>query len=267
MLNDLAICLRIAHRSRLTHFLGVIAVLLIAACFLAAQFSARQPATVALDVGLSVLRLLLPVASVLLMQELFYREFDRKYYFLSLTYPRPRFVFLLGRGLAVLAYTLIGLILLALALWLTVRFVGRSYPQVTPPDLGIRFLITLFFIALDLTVVVAVGMLISIAASSASFVLVGTLGFLLCARSFSPIIELLGRDSTLVTNAETYQSSLSVLGYLLPDLAKLDVRMIALYDSIVFLPSNWPTLVLTTSAYALSLFVLAAWILDRRRFA
>jgi len=267
MLADLATSFRIAHRSRLTHFLGAIAVLLLVACFAAAQFSVRPPATVSLDVGFSVLRLFLPVLSVLLLQELFYREFDRKYYLLSLTYPKTRFAFLLGRGLAVLAYTLASLALLSLVLWLSVRLIGQGYTQFTPPNLGARFAITLLFIALDLTVAVAVGTLISIAASSASFVLVGTLGFLLCARSFSPIIELLGRDSTLVSHAQTYQSSLSLLGYVFPDLAKLDVRMIALYDNMIFLPGNWPMLVVTTSAYALALFCLSAWLLNRRRFS
>jgi ABC-type transport system involved in multi-copper enzyme maturation permease subunit len=266
MLADLAICCRIAHRARITHFLGAIAVVLLVACFSAAQFSARQPATVALDVGFSVLRLFLPLMAILLLQELFYREFDRKYYLLSLTYPRTRLTFLIGRGVAVLASTLGGLFLLALVLNLIVELIGRSYAQSTPPNLGSLFTLTVLFMALDLVVVVAVGTLISIAASSASFVLVGTLGFMLCARSFSPIIDLLAIDSTLVSHAQTYQSSLTFLGYLFPDLAKLDVRMISLYNSIAFLPGNWPTLVVTTCAYTLAIFCLSAWLLARRRF-
>ncbi|MBS1198868.1 MAG: hypothetical protein H6R18_2653 [Proteobacteria bacterium] len=267
VLADFAICARIAHRARITHFLGAIVILLVIACFSAAQFSGRQPATVALDVGFSLLRLCLPLMAILLLQELFYREFDRKYYLLSLTYPRTRFAFLLGRGLAVLACTLGSLLLLSLILGLTVEFIAREYALSLPPSLGTPFAITILFMALDLTVAVAVGTLISIAASSTSFVLVGTLGFLLCARSFSPIIELLAMDSTLVSNAQTYQSSLSLLGYLFPDLAKLDVRMIALYNNMAFLPGNWPTLVLTTSAYALALFSLSVWLLGRRRFS
>lgn len=265
--TDLQIGFRIAHRARLTHFLGVIVVVLISACFLAAQFSGRQPATVALDIGFSVIRLLLPVLSVLLLQELFYREFDRKYYFLSLTYPKTRLAFLFGRSATVLAYTLISLAVVGATLWLTVSVIGRSYAQIRPPNLGAPYVLTLLFIALDLTVAAAIGTLISIAASSASFVLIGTLGFLLCARSFSPIIDLLNRDNTLVAHTDTYQSSLGLLGYVFPDLAKLDVRLISLYDTIAFLPADWPKLILSTTAYALALFSLAAWLLNRRRFS
>lgn len=265
--TGLRIGFRIVHRARLTHFLGAILVGLIAACLLAAQFSGRQPATVALDVGFSVIRLFLPVLAVLLLQELFYREFDRKYYFLSLTYPKTRLTFLVARVTTVLAYTLLALFLLSLALWLAVHFISKGYAQASPPNLGVPFVITLLFVALDLTVAVAVGTLISIAAASASFVLVGTLGFLLCARSFSPIIDLLSRDHTLVLHSETYQSSLHLLGYVLPDLARLDVRLISLYNMMVFLPADWPVLVLTTAAYALALFSLAAWLLNRRRFS
>lgn len=265
--TGLRIAFRIAHRARLTHFLGAIAVVLIAACVLAAQFSGRQPATVALDVGFSVIRLLLPVLIVLLLQELFYREFDRKYYFLSLTYPQTRLAFLLERGLTALAYALGALLLLSVVLWLSVTLIGRGYAQATPPNLGTHYAITILFIALDLTVVIAVGTLISIAASSASFVLVGTLGFVLCARSFSPIIDLLSRDSSLVARSHDYKSSLNLLGYVLPDLARLDVRLISLYDSMAFLPANWPLTVLTTLAYALALFCASAWILNRRSFS
>lgn len=266
-LTGLRIAFLIAHRARLTHFLGAIVMLLIAACVMAAQFSGRQPATVALDIGFSVIRLLLPVLSVLLLQELFYREFDRKYYLLSLTYPRTRIAFLLGRGFAVLVYTLVALAVLAAVLWLTVTVIGRNYAQSRPPNLGAPYCITLLFVALDLTIAVAIGTLISIAASSSSFVLVGTLGFVLCARSFSPIIDLLSRDNTLVAHSDTYQSSLGLLGYILPDLARLDVRMISLYDTMAFLPPDWPVLVLATMAYAVGLFCLSAWIINRRRFA
>lgn len=265
--TGLRIAFRIAHRARLTHFLGVIVAVLVTACLLAAQFSGRQPATVALDIGFSVIRLLLPVLIVLLLQEFFYREFDRKYFFLSLTYPQTRFAFLLGRGAALLAYAAGALFVLAVVLWLTVTIVGHGYAQTTPPGLGLPYVITLLFIALDLTIVIAVGTLISIAASSASFVLVGTLGFVLCARSFSPIIELLTRDSSLVFASSEYKSSLSLLGYVFPDLARLDVRMIALYDKMALLPADWPLLLLSTMAYALALFCASAWILNRRSFS
>lgn len=267
MLTQLAICMRIAHRARLTLFVGGLAILMLVACLLAAQFSGRQPATVALDVGLSVIRLLLPVFVVLLLQELFFREFDKKYHFLSLTYPRSRFSFMASRSLAVLSLTIAALLLLAVALWSVVRFIGQGYAAALPPHLGLPYWITIAFIAADLVVAVAVGTLLSVGATSFGFILAGTLGFLLCARSFAPVIDLLTRDSTLVPHAATYQSSLHYLGYILPDLSALDVRLISLYSNMAFLPADWPYPLLSAGAYALAAFGLAVWIFGRRKFS
>lgn len=257
----------LAHRAHLTRILVAVTIALVITCFTAAQFSGRQPATVALDVGISVIRLLLPVLSVFLLQELIYREFDRKYYLLSLTYPQTRFAFLLGRVFAVLACSLLALSVLSAALWLTVNIIGQGYTQSRPPNLGSLYAITMLFLIIDVMITVALGALIACIASSISFVLIGTLGFVLCARSFSPIIDLLNRDNTLVAHSDTYQSSLSLLGYVLPDLARLDVRLISLYDTAAFLPKDWPTLILTTAAYALALFSFSAWLFNRRQFS
>ena len=235
--------------------------------WLAAQFSARQPATIALDTGLSVLRLSLPLLAVLLLQELISREFDRKLYLSSLTYPRPRHHFLLGRVAAV-AVLLLGLLaILAAVLAGLTAWIGQDYAQATPPDLGLPYIVTIAFIALDLLVVLAIGTLIAVATTTPSFVLIGTLGFMLVARSYSAIVALLTRDATLVSNADSYQSSLSLLGYLLPDLAALDVRMISLYGQWQFLPEDWALRVLATVAYAAALLALAVWTLKRKQFA
>ena len=144
--------LRLAFRARFLSFSLWLAIALAIAVPLAANFSGRQPATVGLDVGLSLIRLALPVLTVLLLQELVCREFDRKLYLSSLTYPRPRHSFLFGR-VAAIAVLLLGLlaILAALLAGLT-TWIGHGYAQATPPDLGLPYLVTIVFIALDLLV-------------------------------------------------------------------------------------------------------------------
>ena len=265
--SEFSTSLRLSLRAALLSFALWLALALIASTLLAANFSGRQPATVALDTGLSLLRLALPLLAVLLLQELISREFDRKLYLSSLTYPRPRHHFLLGR-VAAIAVLLLGLLLiLAAVLAGLTAWIGHGYAQATPPDLGLPYLVTIAFIALDLLVVLAIGTLIAVATTTPSFVLIGTLGFMLVARSYSAIVALLTRDTTLVTNADSYQSSLSLLGYLLPDLGALDVRMISLYGQWQFLPEDWALRVLATLAYAAALLALAVWTLNRKRFA
>lgn len=266
MSNDLAISLRLAVRARFLFIALWLVATLVTAVLLAAQFSGRQPATVGLDVGLSVIRLALPVVVVLLLQELLSREFDRKLFLTSMTYPRPRHAFLLGRFAAVWLLMAVLLLVLATSLVIMVKTIAGGYDQATPVALDYRYWITIAFIAADLGVVAALGTLLAVVAVTPSFVLIGTLGFAVVARSYSPIVALLTRDTTLVDNAQTYSSSLDLLSYFLPDLAALDVRMITLYGQMSFLPSDWPLHLSSAIAYGLGLIALATWALNRKRF-
>ncbi|WP_313085635.1 ABC transporter permease subunit [Pseudomonas sp.] len=265
--SDFLVGVRLALRARYLWLAGCSLLVLALSALLAAQFSGRQPATVALDVGLSVMRLLLPLVLVLMTQELVSREFDRRYFLNTLSYPHPRHSLLLGRFFAIAVLTLGLLLVLAGALALLVRLVGQGYAQSTPVALGHPHLVTVGFIGLDLLVLTAIATLLAVVASTPSFVLIGTFGFMLVARSFGAIVELLSRNAAVVGDAETYRSSVGLLGYLLPDLGALDVRMIALYGRMDLLPPDWPWLVLSSTAYTIGLLGLAVWALQRKRFA
>ncbi len=258
--------IRLALRARFLWLaIGSLLVLVLAA-WMAGQFSGRQPATVALDVGLSVMRLLLPLVMVLMVQELLSREFDRRYFLSSLTYPRARQGLLLGRVAAVVALMSGLLLAMALALVLAVKLIGEGYEQATPVSMGLPYAVSIAFASLDLLVLTGLAVFLAIVASTPSFVLIGTFGFMMVARSFAAIVALLTRDSTVVGDAETYRSGIGLLGYLLPDLGALDVRMVALYGKLEFLPADWPWLVLGSMAYAGAFLALAAWALQRKRF-
>lgn len=236
---------------------------------IAAEFSARQPATVALDVGLSFIRLALPVFAVLLVQELLSKEFDQRLYLTSLTYPRPRSAWLLGRVLAVGLLVLALLVAMGGLVGALVLYAGKAYAQATSVSLSLPYLITLAFIAVDLVLVLAIATVLAVSATTPSFVLIGTLGFVLIARTYQPIIQLLQDADYLVekiADPKLYKESLNVLNFLLPDLGTLDVRMIALYDRMTFLPGHWPWLVGAALAYSVALLCLAVWRLNSRQF-
>jgi len=259
--------LRLAFRARFAWLTSGSLLVLTIAVLLAAQFSGRQPATVAMDIGLSAMRLVLPLVLVLMTQELLSREFDRRYFLNTLSYPHPRHSLLLGRFSAVAGLTLCLLLLLAAALALLVWLIGQGYAQATPVALGSHYLTTIGFIAVDLLLLTAVASLLAVAASTPSFVLIGTVGFMLVARSFGAIIELLTYNTGVVNDADSYRSGLGLLGYLLPDLGALDVRMVALYGKMELLPSDWPWLLLSSLTYTAGLLSLAVWALQRKRFA
>ncbi len=267
MLRDFLIALRLALKANFAWMAVGVLMVVALAMLLSSYFSGRQAATVALDVGLSTIRLLVPLLIVLLVQELLSREFDKRYYLNSLTYPRGRRSLLLGRFAALLAMLLGLLLALGLLQVLLVGLIGGAYPQATPVAMGQPYLIVIAFMALDLLVLAALATLLAVVASTPSFVLIGTFGFMLVARSYGAIVELLSSNAGVVVNAEGYRASLGVLGYLLPDLGALDLRVLALYGQPEFLPADWPWLLLSNLAYAFALLALAVWALQRKRFA
>lgn len=267
MLSDIKLALRLAYRARFVALSSYFCIALAVIAAVATQFSARQLATVALDVGLSLIRLGLPVLAVMLVQELMTREIDRKFYLTSLTYPRPRHQWLLGRVLATCLMLFTLLVVMALILAGLVTYVEGTYQQATAVSLGWPYQVTLAFICVDLLVTVAMATFLSMVASTPSFVLIGTLGFLLIARSYMPIIQMLLDNRNLVeklADPEVYRGSLNLLSYVLPDLGTLDVRMVALYGKVEFLPADWPLLLGSAMTYVVLLLALAAWRLNKR---
>ncbi len=264
---DFLVGIRLALRAKFLWLAGCSFVMVAVAAMLASLFSGRQPATVALDIGLSVIRLVLPLVLVLVTQELLSREFERRYFLTSLTYPRPRHNLLLGRSLAVCVLVLLVLLVAALLLAAVVTLVGQGYAQGTPVSLDYRYCVVIGFIALDALLLAAVAAFLAVVASTPSFVLIGTFGFMLIARSYAAIVALLTRNSYVVTDAESYRAGVGALGYLLPDLGALDVRGLALYRRMEFLPSDWPWLLLSCLLYTIALLALAVWALGRKRFA
>lgn len=237
------------------------------AMLLSAYFGGRQSSTVALDVGFSTIRLLVPLLIVLLVQELLSREFDKRYYLNSLTYPHGRSSLLLERFFALLLLLLLLLLVLGVLQIGLMQFIAGLYPQATPVAMGQPYFIVLAFMSLDFLVLASLATLLAVVASTPSFVLIGTFGFLLVARSYGAIVELLSNNTGVVDNAEGYRSSLGILAYFLPDLGALDVRTIALYGRMEFLPTDWSWLLLSNLAYAFALLVLAVWALQCKRFA
>lgn len=266
LLSDVRIAMQLALRARFGSIAFWLVVVVCLIAWMSAQFSGRQPATVALDVGVSVIRLVVPVLGVLVLQELLSREFERRYFLLSLTYPRPRIYFLLGRVIGVVVLLSLLLVVLAFALAFTVALVGSGYGQATPVSLGLPYMITFLFVFLDLLVILSVGVLLAVVASTPSFIIIGSVGFMLIARSFSTIMYLLQNDGWLVSHPEAYGGSLGVLMYVMPDLAALDVRMVALYGRLEFLPADWLWLVGSCITYIFTLLGLAAYALKKRRF-
>lgn len=257
--------LRLAVRARYVSLVFFSVVFLVLSAALSAGFSGRQPEAVSLDVGLSVIRIMLPVAIVLLSQELIFREFERRYSLGVLSYPISRICFFLGRFLAVFVLALFMLVVMAFMLKGVVYFAGEVYGRAGRVDMDFSYLLVMLFMVLEVLVLTSLACFLGVAATTSGFILIGTFGFMLVARSYVSIVELLSRDAGVVDNVDAYGAGLGLLVYLLPDLGSLDVRMIALYGRMEFLPSDWLGLVVSCVGYILFLLSLAVWVIKRKR--
>lgn len=266
IISELLTVFRLIVKSK-TIFIAVgMLVFTIAVMVLASYFSGRQPATVALDVGLSVLRLLLPLYVVFLVQELFFKEFERRYCFNTFSYPRARVAFLLSRVIGVVLSVLFFFSLVAISQIFLVDYVGAGYEQSSPVFMGKHFLLVMMFLFLDIFVVISLSVLLSVSVSTSNFIFLGVFGCIAAARSYGSVIQLLHSDSALVS-VDGYASSLGLLRYFLPDLGRLDVREISLYGQMGFLPVDWPWVVAACLSYSIAMLGLAAWVLNRKQLA
>lgn len=266
MYQHFLITLRSGLRSHVLQSLLAIGVLMMGAAYLAGAFSARQPATVALDVGFSFVRAVGLILVLFWAYEFVGREIERRTIFVSLTYPAPRSHFLLGRYfgllfLIVLVVALLG-VLLAGTTWLS----GLAYDQGNPVSLKGPYLLALFALVLDLAVVAAFGMLISVLSTTPFLPLLVGLAFAVSARSLGPAMDYLaqmgGRDEALKSSLVPV---FDLLRWLLPDLSRLDIRYYPLY-------AHQPDAGLLTGVflmalgYAALLLTLAVWFFRRRQF-
>lgn len=239
-------------------FLGLVVIL-------AAQFSGRQPATVGLDVGISFVRIYMTFLIAMLTQELLSKEFERRYFLYSLSYPISRGFMLFTRMLSVYLISVSLLLVSMVILAIVVGLIAQGYEQARPISLSLPFAITVSFLALDLAIISAFSVLLAVVSKTPGFVLIGTIGFAVLARSYSSVIGLLGGDRIVVENQETYQSTLSILGFILPDLGALDVRHVSLYGDLSMMPPSIFSVLASSAIYLVVTIMLAIFIFKKRR--
>ncbi|UPQ81989.1 ABC transporter permease [Pseudomonas knackmussii] len=254
-------------RSHGSKFLVAISLALLGTALLSGSFSGRQPATVALDVGFSGMRIVLLLMGLFWVQELFTKDLERKTLYFVLAYPITRQQYLFSRFTSAALLMALAVLSVGGLLWATLFYIGPSYQQVTPPALDGRIGLVLVGIWLDLIVVMSFAIMISTLSTTPLLPILIGLGFALAARGLGPTFDYL-RNNPL---ANQQQASLlgPVLEYSyawLPDLSRLDFRAWVLYD----LPANYADFgyaTLLALAYSLMALFLASVMLQRRDLA
>ncbi|WP_027468360.1 ABC transporter permease [Deefgea rivuli] len=254
-------------RSRAFIAVSIIGLGLIACAWLAAAFSARQPQAVALDVGLSAIRISLTLLSLSWIQELVGREIEKRTVFFVLAYPQSRKVYVLGRYFGIMSMLGVALIFLAIVLVLVVKAANWGYIVPHQLQLGWPLIWTLLGILLDLSVVTAVAMSIALISTSAIMPLLCGIGFALSARMMGPILTYLSQGADGDTElANNFTPIINKIAWLIPDLDRLDIRSWPLYgikpDFSIFLASN-----LSITSYTIVILAIGVFAFNKREFS
>jgi ABC-type transport system involved in multi-copper enzyme maturation permease subunit len=236
---------RAGLRSRSIHAILILGALLVGVAYLAASFSPRQPQTVALDVGLSGLRITLVLFSLFWVQELVAREIERRTVLFALTYPVARGHYIVGRYLGVLGLVALAAVLLGMLLWLVVLTLGKGYAQGFPIAPGFPYWSAVAGLWVDAAVVTAFALWVATFSTVPMLPLALGLAFAVAGKSLGAVVEYLAKGADGDLNLMRLAPVIDAIQWVLPDLSRLDWR-------------NWPMYGLTPDAQAVGLGLILA---------
>ncbi|WP_127556380.1 ABC transporter permease subunit [Saccharospirillum alexandrii] len=267
MSPHLLLSLLVLYKAKFVRVLLALLVSIALITVLSAQFSGRQPATVSLDVGLSAIKIMIPILFALFCQELIVKESERKSFLQSLAYPHDRIKFFINRWLAGLLTVLAFYFSAALLLLIIVYFISLGYSQATPVSLDGKYWVVVAFGAIDILAISTIATLLAVVAQSPGFVLVGTIGLTIVGRSYSTVLQLLSGDNLVVDDPEQYRSGLGWVTSIIPDLGALDIRQVALYNDWSFLSSGLLNISVTSLVFSVAVLSLATLLFNSRSVA
>lgn len=253
-------------RSRSLQAVFVLGVLLVGVAYLTSFFSPRQPMTVALDVGLSVLRFSLVLLSLFWVQEQVGREIDRRTVLFTITYPVPRHAYLFGRYFGIVALSAAAALIFGLLLLVVVLYAAGTYQQQFEVALGGPYWLTLFGIWLDVAVVAAFTLWIASLSTVPALPLALGAAFAIAGRGLGTVRDYLAQgadgDRSLV---DVYRPLVEFIQWVLPDLSRLDWRLWPMYgQEPATAPMWWGGVMAVT--YCGVMVGLAAHAFSRREF-
>lgn len=259
--------MRSGLRGRSFQAVFLLGLFLIFVAYLSGSFSPRQPRTVALDIGLSGMRLTLLLLNLFWVQELIAQEIERKSVLFSLTYPVRRETYLFGRYFAVLGMSALATVVLGLCLVIAVNLAGSHYFQEFLVTLGHPLVLTLFGIWVDASVVASFALWIATVSTVPVLAVALGLAFALAGKALGATVAYLaaGADGDAALTAR-FGPLIDTVRWVLPDLSRLDWRDWPLYG-VPAEPAAMAGSLLMAASYVLVMLLLAARAFRRREFA
>lgn len=256
---------RAGLRSRSIQFILILGALLVGVAYLAASFSPRQPQTVALDAGLSGLRITLVLFALFWVQELVAREIERRTVLFALTYPVARGHYIIGRYLGVLGLVALAAVLLGMLLWAAVLTLGKGYAQGFAVALGSPYWLAVAGLWVDAAVVAAFALWVATFSTIPMLALALGLAFAVGGKSLGAVAEYLAKGADGDMALMRFAPIIDAIQWVLPDLSRLDFRAWPMYG---LAPANQAAGLglMMAASYAALLLTLAVLTFTRRDF-
>jgi Cu-processing system permease protein len=221
------------YRSNSFKILLVLLLVSVWMAWLAAGFSARSPDSLMLDVGLSLQRIVLTLMAVFWVQDLYYKDLERKAAIFLLAYPISRSTYLLARFFGVWLLITASVIVSGLLLYCAVSFSGGDYTQTFPINMGSSYIITWAYFWLDITLVAAFAFMLCSVSETPNLPLLCSIAFSIAMHSMGPILDYLRyANDAKDEHKEWIQPFIEDAIYILPDLDRLDLRAWTLYGDV-----------------------------------
>lgn len=245
----------------------ILGFLLVGVAYLSSGFSPRHPRTVALDIGLSGIRITLVLLCLFWIQELLAKEVERKTILHSLAYPAKRGAFVVGRYLAVLALTCLAALALGLSLLGVVAMASPGYSQEFPVLLGFPYWIAVAGLVLDVAVVAAFGVVLATVSTVSVLPLAAGLAFAIGAKALGATLDYIAHGADGDTRIMgVFGPAIGIVRWLVPDLSRLDWRNWPMYG----LPPDGAEIrwaALAAVAYVVLLLMVGIAYFSRREFS
>lgn len=232
MMQLLKITLISGLRSRAIWLAAILALLCFAAAFLAGGFSARQPAIISTDVGISATRFALLLLTLIWSQEQIQKDLDRKTIHWILAYPIDRSSYLAGKVIGIAVLLFFATIIMALPLLTLGKFSTWGYSEASSPVLGIDFIIMVIGLWLEsLVILTFTTLMITISTTPYLAIILGLL-FSLASKGLGATLDfLLFSPYAEESFKQKFSPIANTLRWFLPDLSSLDWRQPVLYGN------------------------------------
>jgi len=253
-------------RDRVLYGIGAFALLLVGASIAIAQLSAGEDVKIIKDLGLSTIELAGVLMSVFIGVGLVAREIERRSVFSLLAKPLPRWEFVAGKYVGLVATIAVNVAAMTVALYVVLAYLDWQALPVErkawdAPALDVRLLIAVAMILLELALLTAVALFFSAFSSSAVLSVAFTVGVFLAGlfsadlRAFGDIVDVSPFVGQLVSG----------LGWLVPAFSALDVKAPIVHGGA--LPEGFLSFTVAYAVlYIVRLVTAAVAVFDRREF-